>query len=159
MRKIGLLAGLALAACGGGGDGGPSLARTGRDAFVGIWSGSGEVSMTLTTPYGPTPANLPVEGLLVIAVGAGPDTLVLADSTGCTLLATVSGEVATVEPGASCTSSQGSTTTTLFLDLGSATLEGDSLELVSEGSAEVSSGGFQTRGPYRARSTFVRQGE
>lgn len=160
MKRIGLVTALALAACGGSSDGGSGGgARSERDAFIGVWSGSGQVTMTLASPLGQTPADLPVEGTLVIVPGEAPDALIIADPSGCVLRATVAGAIASVEPGTKCASNQGSATTTLHLDRGTATLDGDSLELESEGSAEVSSLFFQGQGSYRATSLFVRQGE
>ena len=136
--RLGLVIALGAGACGGLGTGGSGDA--GRDAFVGSWNMSGVTTLEFETPYGPISTDLPTTGLVLIAAGEGPDDLVVTDERGCAIPATVSGGVASVDDGASCTVVQGTTTTVLVFHSGTLTLEDEgSISLDASGDATVTS--------------------
>ncbi|HEX8824109.1 MAG TPA: hypothetical protein VF794_29585 [Archangium sp.] len=86
--------------------------------------------------------------------------LVLTDPAGtCLLLANVEGEVASLEPGSTCTRSDNGATVTLTLTRGTLSFSGTSARLHMSGTATAAARGQLHPGSFFQSATLTRVGE
>jgi hypothetical protein len=91
-----------------------------------------------------------------VSEGTNSD-LVFSDAAGtCLLPANIEGEVALLEPGASCTRSEGDLTISVTLSHGTVTLSGEGARVDLSGSATVMAHGRMYSGSFLQSSTLTR---
>jgi hypothetical protein len=106
----------------------------GAAAFVGTWSRSG--MQTVTCPGGTTMSN--IAGQVVITLGSGSNTIVVAQPDGCMTTYSVTGDVATATPGQSCNvTTEAGIAETITVTSHTLTLAANGQTLTSQGSDTI----------------------